>query len=259
MILAGAALLPFGAAGAELPDSLYGATAIVTGYDMRSRPAGFAQCLREVLVKVTGDPSLPSHPQLPADAAPYVTRFSYFDPIAHRRPHDDQGSYDRSYDLTVQFDRVKVDTLVAALGRKIWRDQRPVVLPVIRMHGSAKPWTVDFPVTADDPAAEPQRLALRNAASKYGLEIRFPERALVGALEASMDRPEPDTMTRAEAMLVVGALRWTPEDLGWSGSWRGRWIGREYRAGVRGVGFDEAFDRLVRGVVQVAAGTGSFG
>jgi hypothetical protein len=34
----------------------YQATAIVTGYDMRSRPAGFAHCLREVLVKVSGEP-----------------------------------------------------------------------------------------------------------------------------------------------------------------------------------------------------------
>ncbi len=38
--------------------SLYTAMAIVTGTDMRSRPAGFARCLREVLVKVSGNPAL---------------------------------------------------------------------------------------------------------------------------------------------------------------------------------------------------------
>jgi len=226
---------------------------------MRSRPSGFARCLREVLVKVTGDPSLGADPRVPTDAAPYVVRFRYFDPIAQRRPHDDQGSYDRSYDLTVTFDRARIGGLVASLGRKIWTGTRPVVLPVIRMRGSSKPWVIDFPVTADDPAAEPQRMALRNAGTKYGVRVRLPERALVDELERSMDRPEPDTMTRAEAMLVVGELHWTPEDLGWTGSWRGRWSGREYRAGVRGVSFDEAFERLVRGVVQVAAGTGPFG
>jgi hypothetical protein len=226
---------------------------------MRSRPAGFARCLREVLVKLTGDPALGGDPRVPADAAPFVSRFSYLDPVAHRRPHDDQGSYDRSYDLTVQFDRARLDALVASLGRKLWTEARPVILPVIRMRGTERPWLIDFPVTADDPQAEPQRLALRNAAARYGVRIRFPEGALVGALEASMDAPEPDTMTRAEAILVVGALRWTPADLGWSGGWRTRWLRTTHAASVRGVSFDDAFDRLVRGTVQLAAGTGPFG
>ena len=90
-VLAGAAALAAGPARAAAPDALYTATTIVTGYDMRSRPAGFARCLREVLVKLTGDPGLYEEPRIPPDAAPYVTGFSYFDPMAHRRPHDATG------------------------------------------------------------------------------------------------------------------------------------------------------------------------
>jgi uncharacterized protein len=261
-VLTVAAAFAAGSARALLADDLYTATAVVTGYDMRSRPAGFASCLTEVLVKITGDPSLHADPAAEAaarNADRYVAGFDYFDPIAHRRPHDDQGSYDRSYELTVRFDRGRTDALASSLGRKLWTEKRPLALPVIRMHGESRPWLIDFPVTADDPRAEPQREALLNAGRRYGIGIRFPEAALVPALEAAMDQPEPDTMTRAEAMLVVGAVRFRPEDFGWTGGWRTRWLGRSYRAEVRGVPFDAAFDRLVRGVVQVAAHTGPFG
>jgi|HubBroStandDraft_4_1064222.scaffolds.fasta_scaffold943300_2 hypothetical protein len=41
----------------DAPD-LYQSNAIVTGTDMRSRPTGFAQCLRDVLVKLSGEPRL---------------------------------------------------------------------------------------------------------------------------------------------------------------------------------------------------------
>jgi hypothetical protein len=41
---------------------MYQAEAIVTGTDMRPRPWGFAQTLREVLVKSSGDPRLKDDP-----------------------------------------------------------------------------------------------------------------------------------------------------------------------------------------------------
>jgi hypothetical protein len=41
----------------------YRADAIVTGTDMRQRPWGFAQTLREVLVKLSGDPRLKDNPR----------------------------------------------------------------------------------------------------------------------------------------------------------------------------------------------------
>src|SRR5258708_19647788 len=59
---------------------LYQATAIVTGTDMRQRPWGLAQCLREVLVKVSGEPKLPPDPPLPAlpkPPQPLLLPFAY--------------------------------------------------------------------------------------------------------------------------------------------------------------------------------------
>ena len=48
---------------------LYQATAIVTGSDRRSRPAGFARCLREALVKVSWEPRLSHDPRVDRLAA----------------------------------------------------------------------------------------------------------------------------------------------------------------------------------------------
>jgi len=50
-------------ARAEDVGVFYQAYAIVTGTDMRQRPWGMAQCLREVLVKVSGDPRLKDDPR----------------------------------------------------------------------------------------------------------------------------------------------------------------------------------------------------
>ena len=91
---------PISLASAQENSALYQATAIVTGTDMRQRPLGFARCLTEVLIKLTGVPDLANNPALAtlsehADAL--VTSFSYVDPRAGLLHHDDQGTYSRSY------------------------------------------------------------------------------------------------------------------------------------------------------------------
>jgi uncharacterized protein len=101
----GAGLLPAVAEPAIAEDigALYQAYAIVTGTDMRQRPWGMAQCLREVLVKVSGDPLLKDDPrtaELAAHADRLVASFDYVDMMAGIPKKDDQGSYDRPHRLT---------------------------------------------------------------------------------------------------------------------------------------------------------------
>ena len=86
---------------------------------MRQRPWGFAQCLREVLVKVSGDPRLKDDPrtaELAAHADQLITSFDYVDMMAGIPKKDDQGSYDRPHRLTVHFDPGKIDSTLAELG-----------------------------------------------------------------------------------------------------------------------------------------------
>jgi uncharacterized protein len=117
-----AAGLPAFAEELASPDgALYSAYAIVTGTDMRQRPWGMAQCLREVLVKVSGDPRLKDDRrvlELAAHADQFVTSFDYVDMMAGIPKKDDQGSYDRPHKLTVHFDPSKIDGTLAELGRQ---------------------------------------------------------------------------------------------------------------------------------------------
>jgi hypothetical protein len=140
----GAGLLPAVAEPAKAEDigALYQAYAIVTGTDMRQRPWGMAQCLREVLVKVSGDPLLKDDPrtaELAAHADRLVASFDYVDMMAGIPKKDDQGSYDRPHRLTVHFDPAKIDATLAALGRQPWRGERPVIVPVLLVQGRKPP------------------------------------------------------------------------------------------------------------------------
>ena len=122
--------------------TIYRADAIVTGTDMRQRPWGFAQTLREVLVKSSGDPRLKDDPraqEFAVHADLYVACFEYADMMAGIPLHDDQGTYDRPHKLTVYFDPTRIDALLAQLGDRPWRGERPVVVPLLLVHGPKPP------------------------------------------------------------------------------------------------------------------------
>src|SRR3954452_19837318 len=81
---------------------LFACRVIVTGTDMRSRPDGLARCLRDVVVKVTGKPSLAEDARTSAIAQRadgLVEDFVYLDRMSGIPHHDEQGTRDRPYDL----------------------------------------------------------------------------------------------------------------------------------------------------------------
>ena len=216
----------------------YEARTIVTGTDMRSRPAGMAACLADVLVKVSGDPTLRDDPRLPALAAQagnYATGFDYWDRMSGIPHHDEQGSSDRPYNLTVRFDPARVAAALHDLGRAPWPDPRPTLL--VRMHvtGSGAP----FDVTDGEPRAAGMRAALADSAQKYGM------RAIVPGGGGT------------EGVPLLGTLTLSQQALGWVAAWHVEWHGRGYDWGVRGVNFDEAFRVGVRGAMQVLSGHGA--
>jgi hypothetical protein len=230
--------------------SLYQAMEIVTGTDMRERPRGFALCLEDVLVKVSGDPRLRSDPRIAEPrrhAADYVVSFNYVDPIATTKPKDDQGTYDRSENLTVTFDPVKIDALLTALGDPPWHGPRPVLEPVLSVHGrKPPPWLL----SADDTNAAEQRAAFERVAAEAGLPLKFPP-------SSELSSPGNDAPCGSEqTIIVVGTLDWSEAALGWVGTWRTCWRGAQHAWSVRGVGYDQAFANIVEGVVLLASGRG---
>lgn len=238
--------------------ALYQSTAIVTGVDMRQRPLGFAECLTDVLVKLTGRPALRDDPrvkQLAAHAARLVAQYDYVDPRAALLHHDDQGTYDRSQELTVTFDRDKVDAALARLGVPLWRGPRPLLNPVILVRDRNPD---PFYLTAETPRGAEMRAALVRVASSYGLGVHFPTEAELAArgldvigFPAPLSGPGPDQLQ------VYGTMSFSLKALGWVGIWRARPAGgRMVQWTISGVGYDAAFADIVRGAVLLAAGTG---
>ena len=238
---------------------LYQDTVIVTGTDMRSRPAGFTRALIAVLVKVSGNPRLTTDKRaaaLAAHADALVTGFDYVDPMARRRPHDDQGSYDRSYDLTVRFDPARVDAALEGLGAQPWTGPRPAIVPLIAVRGTEKPWVGTYMLTADADAGSAQRSSLANAAARYGIEVRLPTKAELVARglwleDLSKEGPASDPAS----VSIVGSIDYRPEAFGWVAKWRTRFGAVDHRSALSGVSFDTAFDRMVQEAVILGSGS----
>ena len=235
----------------------YHATAIVTGTDMRQRPWGFAYCLKEVLVKVSGDPRLQRDPRvekLGKEADRFVAAFHYVDMMAGIAYHDDQGTSDRPHALTVYFDPKKIDALLASFGDKPWHGTRPVVVPVLLVTGPKPP---AYLLTAETPRGAEQRDAFANAASGYGLKVRIPGAADLKAWGIRRDHVAlPAARSPGEA-IVVGTLTWSKKLPGWIGEWRMLAGGAEHHWGISGVNYDAAFRDIVRGVELLASGSGA--
>lgn len=237
----------------DAPDR-YRSTVIVTGTDLRSRPTGFARSLRDVLVKVSGEPRLIKDAraaELGRHADMFVVSFSYVDVMAGIPIHDDQGTYDRPHYLTVVFDPARIDAALAGLGETPWRGERPVVVPMISMRRYGPP----FLLSAELPAATDERASLAERAEEFGLTARIPTEAELTRWGAAPGQiPPPPGETKPDEVIVAGTLEFKESVPGWEGAWRMRQNGRDYVWGISGVNYDEAFRDIIRGVLRVASG-----
>jgi hypothetical protein len=240
-------------------DPMYRAAAIVTGTDMRQRPWGFAKTLREVLVKASGDPRLVDDPRiapLAARAHRFVACYDYVDLMADVPVHDDQGTYDRPYRLTVEFDPAKINALLARFGDRPWRGARPVILPVLLVRGPMPP---PYVLSAEIPRGAAQRGSFANAARQFGMASRMPASAelKLWGISAGHFPTAPVPIGSNGDFVVIGVLEWRASLPGWVGTWHTRWRGADYAWQISGVNYDAAFRDIVRGAMLIAAGHGA--
>ena len=140
------------------PD-LYRAQTIVTGQGEANRILGFALCLEDVLVKLSGMLRLAGDPRLDAykaDAAKLVRDFSYRDEKGGKPKNDEQGTRDRSFVLTAEFDEAAINGILAKLGVKPWLARRPVLGVFVEMQPGARRYVV----AGDSKETDLQRSAL---------------------------------------------------------------------------------------------------
>src|SRR5205807_3022309 len=206
-----AALVCCTATMAAAADDLYRAQAVVTGQGEANRIIGFAVCLEDVLVKVSGALKLAGDPRLAAyrsSAGDFVKAYRYHDQMSGTPTRDEQGTRDRPYDLIVDFDEKKIDDLLGALGITPWLSHRPVLAVFVEMEQGPRKYVV----TADaEPSAAP-RESLLAAAAKRGMTIVLPA--------VAAKKPSSALASRAAKLggevALVGRLVWDDSELGWA-------------------------------------------
>ena len=245
-------------------DDLYRAQTVVTGQGEANRTIGFAACLEDVLIKVSGAVKLAGDPRLAAyqsRAGDFVGAYGYHDQMSGTPIRDEQGTRDRPYDLIVDFDEKKIDDLLGALGLKPWLSHRPVLAVFVEMEQGAR----NYIVTADAGlSAVAPREALLAAAQKRGMSVVLPSEAALAksGLDGAGLAKLPSSALAARAaerggeVTLVGRLVWNDADLGWATGWQIEWQGRPHRWQLRGVTFDEAFRRAIGGAAQILSGNG---
>jgi len=263
-----ALLLPIAATGradqlAADQAHLYRAQTAVTGQGEANRLIGFGACLADVVIKVAGSGRLADDPRLEdarAHARDYVKGYSYHDQMSGTPTRDEQGTRDRPYDLTVDFDPARVDDLLSRLGLKPWSSHRPVLAIFVEMEQGAR----QYIVTSDTRQSELQRDSLLAAAEKRGMPIVLPtaemlaRSAITAAALPTLSAQALASATAAQGgeIALVGHLVWSDQDLGWATEWRLDWQGQPHRWQLRGITFDEAFRRGIGGAAQILAGNG---
>ena len=250
LILLALAGIP-GRAADTVPD-LYRVSVLVTGQGEETRGPALSRAFGAVLVKVSGDPALAGAPglaPLAAHAADYVAGFSYRDLMAGIPVHDEQGSRDRPYELTVDFVPRRIDAALAGLGATPWTGPRPELLAVIGVENGG----TRFTLAADGAKGRDMREALATAAAQYGLAVTLPDAASLGA---GSDLPALVRAAGADAA-VTGTLVWNDAAPGWTAEWRIEVDGATLAWAVRQVSFDQAFRVGIGGAAEALSGNGS--
>jgi hypothetical protein len=148
---------------AAAADDLYRAQAVVTGQREANRIIGFASCLEDVVIKVSGALKLAGDPRLAAyksSAGDFVGAYRYHDQMSGTPTRDEQGTRDRPYDLIVDFDEKKIDDLLGAIGITPWLSHRPSLAVFVEMEQGPRKYIV----TADAGQSAAPREALLAAA-----------------------------------------------------------------------------------------------
>jgi uncharacterized protein len=259
----GLAVLALGAATAAVAEdadrSLYTVTVLVTGKGEETRRPALGRALAGVLVKVSGDPALADEPAVMAlgsRADTYLEALSYRDLMEGIPVHDEQGSRDRPFALTVTFDPERIDTALATLGTRTWPAPRPALMALVAVTNG----DTHFVLARDGARGRDMREAIETAAGQYGLPVTLPDEAALASFGLGPDAPHDTaaiaTLSAANGTeaAVIGTLDWSDAALGWTADWTMATGAETYHGTVAPVSFDDAFRSAIGGASQILSG-----
>lgn len=253
------AVLGLVAATPAAANDLYRSQTLITGQGEANRLIGFAVCLEQALIKVSGAISLTGDTRLEPykkTAKDFVRAYEYIDEKGGKPKNDEQGTRDRSFYLIVDFDETRINEMLQALGLKPWLAHRPVLGLFVEMNPGARTYVV----TSDSPQTDLHRAALRNAADRRGMQIALPTSAATAKLSpgglatAAASALAPLAAEQGGEVVVVAQLNWDDQALAWANDWRLDWQGRPYRWQFRAETFDEAYRRGIGHAAEVLSG-----
>ena len=263
ILIAALLLIAAAAAAAAMVDDLYQTQTLVTGQGEPNRLLGFGRCLRDALVKVSGDLRLADDPRVDAlaqNAAPLVRGFRYRDLLAGIPIHDEQGSRDRPYELTVDFEPAKIDEALRNLGSAAWGADRPRVAIFVGVRSGASAYLL----AGNSNRGIDQREALASAAKLRGLPVILPSVAAFFESGMPLDNlasADPAALDAAAKraggdLALAGRMVWSDRPPGWVADWRLVAAGKVHEWRTYARTFDETFRRALGGVTQILSGHG---
>jgi hypothetical protein len=259
----GVIAMPLDAVLAQSTSQLYRTQAIVTGTGEANRQIGFRDCLRQELVKVSGDQKVLVAPDLAAmleRAGSFVFEFRYHDRLEGIPIHDEQGTHDRPQDLTCVYKPETIDDLLQSLGRKPWLGNRPQLGVFLAVRDAKR----SFVLASDGTESPYMAESLQAATIPLHMSIALPDQGQLASAGLDVVTLKQSEMARLDLLAkgigadtaLSGSIKWSDADLGWVADWRVTHEGRIYSWQVRGVSFDEAFRNAIRGSAEVFSGSG---
>lgn len=250
-------------ASAAEPDDLYRGRTLVTGIRDETRIPALPTCLLDALAKVSGDARLlrdPRAQKIANTATGLATEFSFRDRLAGRQIHDEQGTRDRPYYLTVTFDPQMVDAALKTLDRKPWTAARPQLALFLAVTND----TTVYMLASDGAFGRDQRESLAAASWQIGMPVRLPSEADLakeGITASSLSSIQPAKLgSVAKSMgvdlVLTGSLVWNKGTLGWAAEWQLYDSKEPHGWKIRDVNFDDAFRNALRGSAQILSGNG---
>lgn len=255
-------LMASGGAFAAEPGDLYRGRTIVTGIKDDTRIPAAPICLLDVLAKVSGDVRLLQDPRAKEVAAPatlHVTEYSYRDRFALRQIHDEQGTRDRPYYLTVTFDPGRVDTALATLGHKPWLT-RPNLALFLVVNNNARIYVL----SGDGTFGRDQRESLAAVSWQSGMPVTLPSESdltkegLTADVLTAIEPAKLDMVTKGMGadLVLIGSLVWNKGTLGWAAEWK-LYDGKDIHDWkIKDVSFDDAFRSALWGSALILSGNG---
>jgi hypothetical protein len=250
------------AAVATETDDLYRSRTVVTGISDDTRIPAVPPCLLDVLVKVSGDARLLHDPRAKTVAAGgtlLAVEYSYRDRFAGRQIHDEQGTRDRPYYLTIAFNPQRVDAALQQMGSKPWLERPRLGMFVLVQNGPTL-----YVLAEDGEYGRDQRDSLAAVSWQIAMPVAVPDEAALakaGLTVASFPTAGQEKFDQvAKAMgvdrILTGKLVWNKGTLGWAAEWRlfdGKAV-HDWK--IKDVSFDDAFRSALRGSAQILSGNG---